>query len=166
RQDHSILDRLGEGAHELRKELEDDVGLLEFGVRLVVDERDAKFDLVIQDLRQPHVLALGVRHHFLKERFLFGVVIDVEVRRAIDAPVEPLIDDLVLAEGEDARGTQGRSRDESQEDRREKTSQAGSYSVKMTRCAGRGCGTTIPTTPSSNCSKSAYRAVRRSVPWP
>ena len=104
RQDHAVLDRLREGADELGNEVERDVGLLELDVRLVVDERDAELDLVVERLAEPQVLALGVGDHLIEEGFFFGIVVDVEVRRLVVVPVEALVDDLVLAEGEGRRG--------------------------------------------------------------
>jgi hypothetical protein len=123
-QDHAVLDRLGEGADELGDEVEGHVRLLELDVRLVVDERDAELDLVVQDLRQPHVLALGVAHHLLQQGLLLGVVVDVEVRRPVDVPVEPLVGDLVLAEGERGRGDRRGDQQERGEDERDSATHA------------------------------------------
>ena len=166
RQDHAVLDRQGEGSDELGDELEQGIGLLELHVRLVVDERDAELDLVVEELRQPHVLALGVGDDFLEERLLLRIVVHVEVRRLVEVPVEVLVGDLVLPERENAARAQDGRGDEHGTGGQAKAFQACSYSVKMNRCAVLGFAITIPSTSSSNCSNREYRAVRRSVPWP
>ena len=116
RKDHPVPGRLGEGADALGDEVELDVVLLELGVRRVVDDRDALRNLVVQPARQLVVGRLGHRHDFL-ERVLFArVVVDVEVRRRVDVPVELVVDDLVLAGGP----RRGRDHEESRGEGRKK----------------------------------------------
>ena len=100
REDDPVLHGLGEGGDELGDEGEDDVGLLEFAVGLVENHWNSKLDLVVEGLLELDVGALRVGDDLLQLRLLLGVVIDVEVGRLVDVPVEPVVGDLVLAEGE------------------------------------------------------------------
>ncbi len=122
RQDHAVGDRLGEGGDELGDEAEGDVGLLELDVRPVVDEADAERDLVIEDLREARVLALGVGDDLLEMVLRLRVVVDVEVGRLVDLPVERLVGDLVLPEPE-----QGCRRDQRQDESGERDSERTSH---------------------------------------
>ncbi len=98
RQHHPVAHRRGEGADALGDEVEDDVVLLERRVGLVEDQRRRLLDLVVELLRQVVVGALGERHHLLQQVRLLLVVVDVEMGRVVDLPVEVPVLDLVLAE--------------------------------------------------------------------
>ena len=122
RQHHAEARRAGEGADALGDEVEDDVVLLERRVGGEIDQRDRVLDLEIEETRDVVVVALGEGDHLLQRRLLLRVVIDVEVRGVVDAPVELAVGDLVLAEavalhrrpeallGAEASGRQGQQR--------------------------------------------------------
>jgi hypothetical protein len=67
-------------------------------MRGVKDERLAAAELMAEELRQPRVPALGHSGCEVYRCFLFGVVIDVEVRCRHHPEVEPLVLDLVSPE--------------------------------------------------------------------
>ena len=96
REDHPVARRLGERADPLGDEVQDDVVLLELGVRDVVDERDRLRDLVVQPARELVVGRLGHRDDLLRARPRRGRSGRSEVRRLVDLPVELVVDDLVL----------------------------------------------------------------------
>lgn len=98
RQHHPVAHRAGEGADPFGDEVDDDVVLLERGVGLVEDERRRLLDLEVEPSREPVVGALGERDDLLELRRVGGVVVDVEVGRMVDPPVELAVLDLVLAE--------------------------------------------------------------------
>ena len=106
RQNHPVLDRVGEGGDELGDEPEADVGLLELDMRLVVDDGDADTNLVLEDLGDPQVLALQVGDHLLEQDRFLDVIVNVEVRRLVDVPVDTLVVNLVLAEAPGRGGDQ------------------------------------------------------------
>jgi hypothetical protein len=97
-QDHAVAGGEREGADPLRDEVQERVGLLEIGVRRVVDEVDRLGDLEIQLPRDVVVGALGVGGDLLQRGLLLAVEIEREVRRAVGLPVERVVDDLVLKE--------------------------------------------------------------------
>jgi hypothetical protein len=114
RQHHAIAHRTGEGPDPLRDEVEDDVVLLERRVRGVEDHRNRILHLMIELAGQPVVGALGERGDLLERSRLGFVVIEGEVGRGVELPVEVAVGDLVLAElrlsggheGEGERGTE------------------------------------------------------------
>src|SRR4028118_981148 len=73
-------------------------------MRVVVDQRDFLRDLIVEFLREVEIRALrGVDHPLQRSALLF-VEIDVEMRGVVDAPLELVIDDLVLPERVSRRG--------------------------------------------------------------
>ncbi len=113
--DHAVPRRLRKRSHTLGDEVQVDVGLFEGRVRGVVDQRDLFRDLVVQLPRQIVVRALRVVDHLLQRRLLLVVEVHVEVRGVVDVPVEPVIDDLVLTEGE--RGNREKEENHQQRER-------------------------------------------------
>jgi len=104
REDHPVAGRLGERADALGDEVQVDVGLLERRVRGVVEQRDLLRDLEVQLARVVVVRALGHVHDALQRALLLVVEVHVKVRGVVDVPMEPVVDDLVLAERERRRG--------------------------------------------------------------
>ncbi len=98
RQDHPVPRGEREGADPLGDEVQECVGLLEIGVRGVVDQVDRFGDLEIELPRAFVVGALGVGGDLLERSPLPLVEVDRKVRRAVGLPVEDVVDDLVLIE--------------------------------------------------------------------
>ena len=95
--DHPVAHRLGEGRHPFRDEVREQVGLLELRVGLVEDDRDRARDLVLELARDLLVAALQVRRQPAQVLLELGVVVDLEVGALVDAPLELVVADLVLA---------------------------------------------------------------------
>ena len=130
---------------------------------VVVDQRDLLGDLIVELARERVVRALGRIHDLLQRGFFLIIEIHVEVRGVIDVPVELVVDDLVLPEGE--RGQCGEGDDQQRDATLHGTSwraagggqRAGhrappaarrplpAYSVNTYRVADVSCGTKMPT---------------------
>src|SRR5438093_9937424 len=90
---------------------------------VVVDQRDLLGDLIVELARERVVRALGRSHDLLQRGFFLIIEIHVEVRGVIDVPVELVVDDLVLPEGE--RGQCGEGDDQQRNQTLHGTSWAG-----------------------------------------
>jgi hypothetical protein len=71
--------------------------LLELAVRLEDDERDALVEIVPQIGADLLICALGIARDALEVAFVLGVVINFEVIRLVDVPLELVVVDPVLA---------------------------------------------------------------------
>ena len=97
-QHHPVARGQGERADAFRDEFVQRVGLLELGVRRVIDDVDRLGDLEVERPGDVVVGALGVGRDLLERDLVAVVEVDGEVRRVVDLPVERVVDDLVLAE--------------------------------------------------------------------
>ena len=98
RKHHAVAHRRSEGAHPFRDEVQDDVVLLEGRVGGIENQRRRFLDLEVEGPGQLIVGALGEGDDLLQQVRFRLVVVDVEMRRVVDHPVEVSILDLVLAE--------------------------------------------------------------------
>ena len=87
-----------------------DVLLLELAAGLEEDQRDLEREVVLQLGADMLVGALGVASHPLQVRLDLGVVVDLEVIGGVDAPLEVVVADLVLAEIRDVGRLRGGER--------------------------------------------------------
>ena len=92
------LEALGEPAGPLVHRPGADVGLREVAVARVEHDRLAMRELVIEQLREARVPALGHPRRLPRDLFLFRVVIDVEVLGVKRAELEAAVLNLVPAE--------------------------------------------------------------------
>ena len=98
RQQHPVARRLGKRRDPLAHRARDDVLLLEIDVRLEDDQRHLERQVVLEVRADRLVGALGVAGHTLEVRLHLGVVVDLEVVRGVDLPVEIAVVDQVLPE--------------------------------------------------------------------
>ena len=97
RQDDALAEGLGEGADAFGRRA-GDVLLLEFAVRLEDDQRDLGRQVVLQIRADLLVGAFGVARDALEMLLDRLVVVDLEVIRRVDGPLERVVVDAVLAE--------------------------------------------------------------------
>src|SRR5690606_29406962 len=97
RHDHAFLQRLGDTSRTFREHVLDDVRLLEVRVIGVEDQRPL-LEGELHDSREALVPPLGRPGHVERGERFGGVVVDVEVRRVEDLPVELLVLHLVASE--------------------------------------------------------------------
>ena len=98
RQRDATLQKLRDPQQPFGRDERQDVGLLEIAVRCVHDQRDAPRDGVVEAPLERVVARLGVRQRHAAQLFFFGIVVEVDVLAAQDAPVKPAVLDLVLPE--------------------------------------------------------------------
>ena len=98
RQHHAIAGRLGEGGDAFRHFRRDDVLLLELGLGLEEDQRHLGAEVVLQLGADVLIGALGVAGDALEVLLDLRVVVDLEVIRRVDVPLEVVVADPVLPE--------------------------------------------------------------------
>ena len=98
RQHHPVAARLGEGGDALGDLRRHDVLLLELGLGLEQDERHLGAEVVLQLGADVLIRALGVAGDALEVLFELRVVVDLEMIRRVDVPLEVVVADPVLAE--------------------------------------------------------------------
>ena len=98
RQHHAIAIRLGEREHAFGQLARLDVLLLELALRLVEDERDLEGQVVLQVGADLLIRALRVAGDPLEVLLDLRVVVDLEMVRGVDVPLEIVVPDPVLAE--------------------------------------------------------------------
>ena len=96
RQHHAIAIRLGEREHALGQLARIDVLLLEFAFGLVEDERNFEGEVVLEIGAHLLIRALRVAGDPFEMLLDVGVVVDLEVIRRVDAPLEVVVLDAVL----------------------------------------------------------------------
>jgi hypothetical protein len=99
----AVTHRLGEGTHAFLRRSGNHVLLLELAAGLEQDERNLEGEVVFQLRADLLVRAFGVASHPLQVLLDLGVVIDLEVVRRIDLPLEVVVADLVLPVVRDVR---------------------------------------------------------------
>ena len=97
RQDHAVAFAFGKREHAFLRSARRDVLLLELAVRLEDDERHALIEVVPQVRADLLVRALGVARHPFEVPLVLGVVVDLEVVRLVDVPLELVVVNSVLA---------------------------------------------------------------------
>ena len=107
RQHHALAHRLGERADAFLAAPGIDVLLLELAVGLEEDELHLERQVVLQVGADLLVRALGVARHALEVLLELGVVVDLEMVRRVDVPVELVVVDVVLPEVGDERRLRG-----------------------------------------------------------
>ena len=98
RRDDALDDRLGEGADAFLRRAGIDVLLLELAVRLEQDQLHLEGQIVFEIGADLLVRALGVAGDALQVLLERRVVVDLEMIRRVDAPLELVVVDVVLAE--------------------------------------------------------------------
>ena len=96
RQDHAVAIRLGEREHPFGQLARVDVLLLEFALGLEEDERNLEGEVVLEVGAHLLVGAFGVAGDPLQMLLDLGVVVDLEVIRRVDVPLEVVVFDAVL----------------------------------------------------------------------
>ena len=103
-QDHPVPIRLGEGQHALGQFAGVDILFLKFAFRLVDDERNLEGQVVLQVGADLLICALCVARDPLEMDFRIRVIVDLEMIRWINPPLEMVVFDPVLAEIGDESG--------------------------------------------------------------
>ncbi len=98
REDHAVARRQRERPDAFRDEVQVGVRLFELRMGGVEDQRYRMRDLEIEASRELVVGTLRKRRDLLERVFFRLIEIDLKVRRAVDRPVELVVDDLVLPE--------------------------------------------------------------------
>ena len=97
-QQHPLAIRLGKCRHAFLGGARRDVFLLELAVRLENDQRDLEREVVFQVGADVLIGAFRVARHTLEVLLDLGIVVNLEVVRRIDVPVETVVVNIVLAE--------------------------------------------------------------------
>ena len=108
RHDHPLADRFGERADAFLSRRRVDVLLLELAVRLEQNQLNLERQVVLQVGADLLVRAFRVAGDARQVLFDLRVVVDLEVVRRVDVPLEVVVVDLVLPEVRDERRLRGR----------------------------------------------------------